>query len=150
MFAICSCPLLRLPILTRRWQRIHSLFELAIPIATHLLAPLHPFVTSHIPAIKSDLRQSRTPNECSASWQAARHVMCIHEVEVDPISRTPYCSFRRSPRCPIPNRRTRRNFVSSWSSWFVPARSLQSWPKSLAATPAVFWAGWDWQVLPVA
>ena len=33
---------------------------------------------------------------------------------VDPISRTPYCSYRRSPKCPnrIPSsRRIRRNFV---------------------------------------
>ena len=55
-------------------------------------------------------------------------------IEVDPISRTPYCSYRRSPRCPIPNCRARRNFVSRWSSLFVQARSLQSWPKNLAAT----------------
>jgi UvrD/REP helicase N-terminal domain/Sel1 repeat len=57
------------------------------------------------------------------------------EVEVDPISRTPYCSYRRSPRCPIPNRLTRRNFESKWSSWFELAANLASWPKSLAVTP---------------
>jgi tripartite-type tricarboxylate transporter receptor subunit TctC len=49
----------------------------------------------------------------------------VIEVEVDPISRTPYCSCRRSPRCPIPNRLTRRNFESKWSSRF-----------ELAANPA--------------
>ena len=34
---------------------------------------------------------------------------------VDPISRTPYCSYRRSPKCPNripPSRRIRRSFVS--------------------------------------
>ena len=55
--------------------------------------------------------------------------------EVDPISRTPYCSHRRSPRCPIPNRLTRRNFESKWSSWFELAANPASWPKSLAVTP---------------
>ena len=35
--------------------------------------------------------------------------------EVDSISRTPYCSYRRSPKCPNrtpPSRPIRRNFVS--------------------------------------
>ena len=62
----------------------------------------------------------------------------IQKTEVYTISRTLYCSYRRSPRCPIPNRRTRPNFVSRWSSLFVQARSLQSWPKNLAATSPVF------------
>ena len=37
------------------------------------------------------------------------------EVEVAPISRTPYCSYRRSPKCPNhthPSHHTRRSFVS--------------------------------------
>ena len=35
---------------------------------------------------------------------------------VDPISRTPYCSIKRSPRCPnriFPSRPTRRHFVNN-------------------------------------
>lgn len=36
--------------------------------------------------------------------------------EVAPISRTPYCFSRRSPRCPIPSRHTQRNFANKWSN----------------------------------
>jgi len=72
------------------------------------------------------------------------------EVEVDPISRTPYCSYRRSPRCPIQNRLTRRNFESRWSSWFELAANLASWPKNLAVTPPASLAGCAWLALPMA
>lgn len=41
--------------------------------------------------------------------------------EVSPISRTPYCSCRRSPRCPHASRRTRRNCMNRWLSWLAVA-----------------------------
>jgi RHS repeat-associated protein len=58
-------------------------------------------------------------------------------VGVDPISRTPYCSTKRSPKCPNripPSRRTRRNFESKWSSSSKQGATPMNWPVSLAVT----------------
>jgi formylglycine-generating enzyme required for sulfatase activity len=60
---------------------------------------------------------------------------------VDPISRTPYCSSRRSPRCPDlipPSRRIRRNFVSKWLNSFRLVANPANWPRSSTATPPAF------------
>jgi hypothetical protein len=64
--------------------------------------------------------------------QLNRYTQALFEGEVDPISRTPYCPHRRSPKCLLPNRRIRRNFVGRWSNWCqVRAR--------IGTAPLVYW-----------
>ena len=80
-----------------------------------------------------------TTNLSPESLRFIREAVLAHtlQVGVDPISRTPYCSKIRSPRCPnrIPqSRRTRRTFESNWSSSSKPGATPMNWPGNLAAT----------------
>ncbi len=97
------------------------------PHSPKILVPLTPHISILVCRPTSYMTE---PRLCTL-------VLEDHEVGVDPISRTPYCSHRRSPKCPNrtpPSRPIRRNFVNKWLNWCKPVVPPVNFHESLAHT----------------